>query len=433
MVKSTNRLTKNKVGIRERKRKEQEQYNARHVEEIRIAIMMTNYSDYHQTLLDSYKAEVKKVIPSHVKVVYKEFCSQGVYEELIMDAAKHIIEQDFDLVYTIGFQQVRLMKEVKKLLGSKMPMMFAGIYHAVKHKVLRSYKISQNNIFGVSVESPSNILPAQLVMIDRPDIKDFFMPYQSDSMHSILSAELDDMCEYFKECGRTIIRRPYTSDEIGTVLGEMKAYQGVILPEGSMAFTERDMFLESVKAYKKQGLDITAFADGKDAIEKGAVYGMRTDVAHVGRLNARQTKQLFVDKIAPHKIESIELSCPRSLVFNISGKAVSRYGTVFVRDMVALAQDAINTNRPIPDFYMLLKIFSSYSETDTPLLRTVLDTITAKVKTRLSKVKGKTFPLNMSKFDEFEMKQPSIKESISEMVSREHQQKIYIGGGKARP
>ena len=431
MTQHAKQKRKTALSVLKQKRLEQEGYQVRKQEEIRIAVMMTDYGDYHQTLLDSYKKEVRKLMPKGTKIVYKEFCSQGPYDELVVDYAREIIEKEFDLVYAIGFRQVRLVKEVKKALASKIPVMFAGVYHAVKKNILRSYKVSQNNIFGVSVESPSNILPAQLIMIGSPDIKEFFMPYRNDGMKSVLSAELDDMCEYFEECGRKIVRRCYTDEELASVLSEMRDYQGVILPEGGITFTERDMFLESVKAFQKQGHDITAFADGKDAIEKGAVYGMRTDVAHVGRLNALQTKHLFVDRTPAHKIESFELTCPRSLVFNVSKKSVSRFGTVFVRDIVALAQDAVHTNQPIPDFYTFLKIFSSYSEVDTPLLRTVLDFITAKVKTRLSKVTEKTFPLDMSPLDDLETHKTPMKESIAQMVSREHQQKLYVAGARA--
>lgn len=410
--------TGKKMSIREKQRKAKALYDARHVKEIRIAIMMTEFGHYHEQLLSGFKHEMAKLIPRDTKIIYEEFSSQGPYLELISDNFQKIIKRRFDLIYTIGFLQVATVKDLRKQLGNKTPIMFAGIYHAVKKNIVRTYKVSHNALFGVSVSSPSDILPAQLVLISRPDITTFFMPYRAHAMHSILQTELDDMHDYFKECGRHIVMRSYEEHELTSVIEEVKNYPGLIIPEGGMTLLERDMFLQSVKTFEAEGHAIAVFADGKDAIAKGAVYGMRSDVRHLGRLNAQQAKHFFVDRVPAHKIASIELTSPRSLVFNLTSRAVSRHGVTFTRDIVALSQDAIEPGVERKDCFLMLKIFSSYAQRDTPFVRTALGMAIASVKTRLASVYGS------------ESSEP-MEEALAGIVARDNQQKLYVSGGHA--
>ena len=179
-----------KVGARVRKALTIAQYRDRHLKVIRIAIMVTEFGPYQEELLKGYKEAMSEIIPQDVQVIYKEFCSEGAYKELVMDNARRIIEGCFDLIYAIGNQQITYLKVVRDMLGDKTPAMFAGVSDAIKRGFIKSYKKSYNNIFGVTVLPPCNILPAQLIMVFCPTVRDFFMPYRRDSIQGALESEL---------------------------------------------------------------------------------------------------------------------------------------------------------------------------------------------------------------------------------------------------
>jgi len=408
-------------------------HNARNYPKvIRVAVMMTNFGPYQEELLIGYKKRIERILPPGFKVTYEEFSSSGPLGELIVDNLKQIAKRKFDLIYTIGIRNTAVVKEARKHLKIKIPMMFAGVSHALRQGIISSYKSSPGGVFGISVTPPSNILPAQLIIAGKPNIINFFMPYKNDSSFHSLSNELDEMCEYFESLGRKIDRYPYDGGmPTKEVFDEMKKYRAVILPEGGMSYRARDMFLQAADTFREQGLDIVVFADGKDAVRKGAVFGVTSDVRFVGKLNANQTKELFIDDTPSNKIKSISLNNPRSIIFSMKKSLESRFGTTFTKDILLLLSDAVHTNEPIPEFFELIRIFTSYREVDSPALTSLLCRISKKVKTRLKVVTGKKFPVNLEGVPEKTTFYRDMEAFISKEVGSDHVKGLYVGGGRA--
>jgi len=406
--------------------------NARnHPKVIRVAVMMTNFGPYQEELLSGYKERIEEIVPQGTLITYEEFSSNGPYSEIIVDNFKRVVERKFDLIYAIGARHTTVIKEARKHFKVKIPMMFAGISHALRQGILSTYQKSPGGVFGVSVTPPSNILPAQLILAGKPDIITFFMPYEDDNKNYTLLSDIKGMCEYFKASGRTIVCHPYQGMPTKEVFDEMKKYRAVILPEGGMPISARDMFLQAAITFREQGLDIVVFADGKDAVEKGAVFGVTSDVRFVGKINAEQTKELFVDGVAANKIKSIALNNPRSIVFRMKKSLESRFGATFTKDILTLLSDAVHTNEPIPEFFELIRIFTSYREVDSPALTSLLCRISKKVKTRLKVVTGKKFPVNLEGVPEKTTFYHDMEAFISKEVGSDHVKGLYVGGGRA--
>ena len=398
---------------------------------VRVAVMMTDLGPYQEELLSGYKDHIEEIIPESTLVVYEEFSSNGPHDELIIDNLTKVVERKFDLIYSIGSRHAIILKEARKRMKVKIPLMFAGVSHALRQGLLSTYQKSPGGVFGVSVTPPSNILPAQLILAGKPDIITFFMPYEAIGTHHVLFAELEAMCRYFEKAGRKIVQYPYKGIPGKKVFDEMKKYRAVILPEGGMSYRARDMFLQAADTFREQGLDIVVFADGKDAVEKGAVFGITSDVRFIGRLNAEQTKELFVDGVPANKIKSIALDNPRSIVFRMKKGLESRFGTTFTKDILLLLSDAVHTNEPIPEFFELIRIFTSYREVDSPALTSLLCRISKKVKKRLKVVTGKKFPVNLEGVPEKTTFYRDMEAFISKEVGSDHVKGLYVGGGRA--
>jgi len=420
-------LTKNMKKTRDIAR-----YNARCTKVVRVAIMMTDLGPYQEELLLGYKFRLQKIIPADIKISFEEFVSNGPYNELIIDNFKSVVRRKFDLIYAIGVRHSTLIQEMRKKMGVKIPMMFAGVSHPIKKGLIERYSRSQSGIFGVSVTSPSNILPVQLILVGRPDIETFFMPYRQDNnSYSMLALDFDEICDYFELHERKIVCHPYKGMPTQEIFDEMKKYKAVILPEGGMSYAERNMFLQAATSLREQNYDIVMFSDGKDAVKKGAVFGLKSDVRLVGKINAEQTKELFVDGISPCRMESRSCNNPRSIVFSMKRGLESRFGAIFTQDILLLLNDVMHTNEPIPDFFKLIEIFTSYKETDSPILEDLLSSISKKVKTRLKVVTGKKFPVNLEGVPEKTTFYRDMEAFISKEVGSDHVKGLYVGGGRA--
>lgn len=239
--------------------------------------------------LTVYNAPVKKFkkyIQETLGFTFKEYNIKG-NEKTGKKILKIIKKEKYDLIFTLGIKATLLArKRIKKI-----PIVFAMVLNS------EQYDLKNNNITGISLEIPSNVLFSQFTMI-APNIKKIGVLYHPDSSGAAIEKAIIEL------------------RKLGINLTAEKVFSEDNLPESFNKIASQvdgfwmtaDPFIINKKNFKfllkkTLALKIPFIAYSEPFVNAGALFSLSPDYFTIGSQAGAIVKNILVDKISPGKIQ----------------------------------------------------------------------------------------------------------------------------------
>jgi len=408
----------------------------------KIAVLVPENGALYRAIQESCKTFLKQIMTESFH--YDLIVTGGTAPYLVDQYAKNIIEKKYDAIFTIGLSCSLAAKRMTTKLQSRQrtPIVFAAVSKHQAHELIHSYKDTRNNLIGITVAPPCALTPIQALRKLNPEARSFFIPYREEFMQGKMLHDMKNTKEHFKKQGCSVTLYPYTGSKLASGLFEhMKTHDAVVVPEGGAKTLDRDAILDFCK-----NRNIDVYADGKDAVKKGAVFACTSDMEYVSRRAAEMIKLVTEDGKNPSKLSCSELIKTRQLVYN--EKNASNLGVNFSNDYKMMLETCTKNNVPMPRQMEDEKLLLAYCEDNSLGLQEAMRALTKQIEEQVDYITNEPVSTDSDVIDmsqvaaqkpaepkpfkqRQEEKKKKIESDINKIIHKGFVQSLYIAGPQA--
>ena len=209
---------------------------------------------------------------------------------------EEIVQQQFDLVMTIGSKATQLAQEVIQKKQSTMPVVFTAVADPIGQNIIKSYENSGNQLTGV-IEELHFDEQLELLLLLKSSVKHVLLVYNPSQIGLIKEA---DIIEQILVSRNILLSKAevYNSNEIyQKVSGLLSDIDVVIVLKDHTAMSGLESLIKLCCAHQ-----VTLYASDLDSPARGAVLGYGVMERQFGIQGARSALEILVDKKLPSQI-----------------------------------------------------------------------------------------------------------------------------------
>ena len=238
----------------------------------------------------------------------EKFFTQSPDKSVIVAKARRVLRGDFDVVVVRGTWCAQVLKEVSEEINSPIPV----IAYSVNEESLREIEGDGRNFICVSVTSSPDIIPAEWIVKTHRTMRRVVLACRSNAFKGRAQYHVDKLSAFFESKGISVHQIWIKDGRLPAEIDEaVKNAHAVMWPEGGLLRSDQQAFIAAGNTY-----NVTVFANGKEAINQGAVFSIAYDWeimgCDCGSLVYRVTKL----KKKPYRIRSRVLQGTRRYIYN---------------------------------------------------------------------------------------------------------------------
>jgi putative tryptophan/tyrosine transport system substrate-binding protein len=297
----------------------------------KIAIMSFGESPIVERMREGFIATLKQS-PS-INASVRIYSGNGD-KNLVRSQIEDIMQDNYDLICTLGSTCTQLAKEITTKKNKLIPIVFGGFTDPVKLGVIESLESSKNHLTGVALDnSYREQQKISLLKELNPSVKTILIPY------SAIGGDFDkEIAELTTECQQhniSLIPLPiYSTNE---VLEKLAAF----ISKADIVMTLRD----NVVLAALQGINKACslnkkplFCSELESVDKGAAFGFGQDEYETGVECAKKSLTVLVDKKAPAQVPIQAFFKPK---LKINKKAAAEQGATLNSSFLFMLENSI--------------------------------------------------------------------------------------------
>ena len=408
----------------------------------RIAALMPEYSELYKTVYDAFEKKLKDERDGKFEV--ERFVSGGTSPHLLDRHVDLIIDshKNFDAIFTIGITSTHAAKRRTLLKNKKMPVVFSAVNKSILNELVHSQQSSRNNLTGIAVITPCQILPIQALQKVNPEARTFLVPYREEFMNEQMLESVAQAQEYFKQRGCRVETYAYTGNRLPEELFSLiPTYDSVLIPEGGAKFSDRDAIIECCKRS-----DVSVHADGAEAIKKGAIFAVTSDSRYMGYKAAEKIMLVTRDMKKPSDVATTILTKMRQILY--SQEVASKLGVSFSKEYKMMLETCTKNNVPMPRQLEDEKLLLAYCEDNSLGLQEAMRALTKQIEEQVDYITNEPVSTDSDVIDmsqvaaqkpaepkpfklRQEEKKKKIESDINKIIHKGFVQSLYIAGPQA--
>ena len=407
--------------------------------EFRIAVLIPENSGIYSIVSDECKRILK--LDDECKFIVEKFVAGGTAEYLLDRYIDLILgkEKPYHAILTIGLSSTLAAKRGTQKQKNKTPIVFSAVTAPTARNLIHSYKESRNNLIGVAVAPPCQLIPIQLLKLLDPKAKSFFVPYREDSVDGQILDDMQKAQKHFALRGMKITFYPFSGKRLAQDLfDKMSEYDAVVAPEAGVTAHDRDAIIEYCKK-----ANIPVHADGAEAIKKGAVFAVMSDIKYVAKKTAHMLSRVTKDGYKPSNLPCSELVKSRRLLFNANSS-----GVTFSEEYKMMLETCTKNNVPLPRQLEDEKLLLAYCEDNSLGLQEAMRALTKQIEEQVDYITNEPVSTDSDVIDmsqvaaqkpaepkpfkqRQEEKKKKIESDINKIIHKGFVQSLYIAGPQA--
>jgi len=394
----------------------------------RVAIFMPLYKGLYKSVFNHCKVALEN--DRDCIFVVDRFSVNSVDQSLLSDAADRILNSsmNYNAVISIGKCASFMMRGKTQLQTKRTPVVFTAVENSLASELIHARTSSRNNLVGVTVVTPCQIVPIQLLREANPKCRKFFIPYREegtseDMLDNILKCKAAFEAEGCIVTPRSFSGKCFSND----FFDEMKQYAAVVIPEGCTTIRDRDTIISFCN-----GANIAVHADGKEAIEKGALFATSSDVRLMAEKTVEKVKKIVKEGVKPSEITTTVMTKMRKTLYGLDN--AKRLGVIFQQGDYEMSFEPCTSGNAVilpPDF-ATKKSFITYCENNSIGLQKAIEILTQHVEPELTLYIGTEDDTSFTTCDV--IAEESKRERVAKLVSENgttHPPTFFVSGGTA--
>jgi|GEM_PF-1032886 len=398
-----------------------------------IAVLMPYYSELCKRLYDY----CRDALGGDKECVFltERFSANGINALLMERHVNAILDSKtkFDAIVTIGKKASLAAKKITKKRKSTIPVIFTAIERSVVSSLVHSSKNSRNNLVGVAVVTPCQLMPIKLILRTNPNAKHFFIPYRQEACFPQMLANIEACQKIFRKRGCEITAEAFSGKRFEqSFLEQMKDYDAVIIPEGGTTISDRDVIIEYCK-----NANIMVHADGAEAVAKGALFATTSDIRVMAQSTVDRVKAVTKGEKKPADLETVVMTKMRKTIYGLDN--ASRLGVVLqLDDYEDVFECCVDEEEVVlPTEFETKKLFVGYCESNTIGLLKAFEVLTQHIESELTfhsgiREKGMITTCDVSKATHrMDLRLQMINDGAAFLVHEPFVPAFFVSGGYA--
>lgn len=236
----------------------------------------------------------------------------------------HILDKEFDIILPIGERCSVAAQKVIAEKRRKIPIIFGAVGYPVDAGLVEDKNKKPSHITGVYTQPTSNTLPLHLLLMLRPDLKNYLIVFRTDAKSKRVELEAWRMRKYLQAYRKNATLVPVDGEESleKTIEPNLEKGMAVTTPVGGLLSLDLKTIETSCKKNKA-----FFFGNSDGVIPKNAIIGYKVDASRTGIILASLVEKVLINGISPDKIPAHEIKQERPIsllpdVFKIPGSCV---------------------------------------------------------------------------------------------------------------
>ncbi len=281
----------------------------------------------HPALEEIENGFKEQLVSAKVPCIFTTYNANG-NQALMRSQVEEILQEKYDLIFTVATHATKLMKEVSIKKQITTPIVFGAVCEPVQLDLIKDKQSSGNHLTGTTEEDDYQKQIALLFQI-KPSIKNLLLVYDPKQGAGKEQAKLT-VEKLLQERGVTVtIVEVFTSNEIQQKVHPlMQGLEVVMIFKDNTVVPAVDGLIKLCERY-----GVTLFTTDLASVDKGAVLGYGVYESSFGTEAAKLATQILVDKKTPSQLPIVVVS---DFHLRVNTKAMEKQGLVLDQGFLAL-------------------------------------------------------------------------------------------------